>query len=139
MNESGAICASAWAISPAEWRVEPYRGRTALESIAISNDDIGVMTTPAPVFSELSGLSGAAPRTFAGAESTGSVNDSTGTSPWPRFKAFVAVDEKNDCPREGARTPVLTEPRTTNRRSGCPHTVSFPSTVFPKSLSCSLL
>ena len=44
---------------------------------------------------------------------------------------LVAVDEKKDCPSDGARKPLLTEPRTTNRGSGCTRTVSLPSTVLP--------
>ena len=87
-------------------------------------------TTPALACREFSGLSGTAPSTCAGAESTGSVSDSTGTSPCPRFRKLVAVDEKNDCPSDGARKPVLSEPRTTKRGSGCTRAVSLPSTVL---------
>ena len=76
------------------------------------------MATPAVALREFSGLSGTAPSAWAAGEATGRVSDSTGTSPCPRFTKFVAVDEKNDCPSDGARKPLLTLARATNRRSG---------------------
>ena len=94
----------------------------------------GVIAAPAVRCRECSGLSGTAPRTCAAGELTGSVSDSTGTSPCPRFRKLVAVDEKNDCPSDGARKPVLTEPRTMKRGSICTRAVTLPSTVLPKSL-----
>ena len=43
----------------------------------------------------------------------------------------MAVDEKNDWPSDGARKPVLSEPRSTSSGSGCTRTVSLPSMVLP--------
>jgi len=93
----------------------------------------GVNTTPAPALRDVSGLSGAAPSARAAGDATGSVSDSTGTRPCPRSRKFVAVDEKKDCPSDGARKPVLSEPRTMTWVIGSTRAVSLPSTVPPKS------
>jgi hypothetical protein len=52
---------------------------------------------------------------------------------WPEMK-FVAVDEKNSWPSDGARNPVLTAPRRANRRTGSNRAESLPVDVEPKSL-----
>ena len=59
----------------------------------------------------------------------------TGTSPWPEtLRKFVAVDEKNDWPSDGARKPRAERRRASRTGgSGCTRTVSLPSTVLPKS------
>jgi hypothetical protein len=50
------------------------------------------------------------------------------------LRKLVAVDEKNDCPSDGARKPVLADPRMIKRWCGRTRAVNLPSTVPPKSL-----
>jgi hypothetical protein len=47
---------------------------------------------------------------------------------------LVAVEEKNDCPSDGARKPVLAAPRRMRCVTGSKRTVTLPSAVLPKSL-----
>ena len=75
----------------------------------------------------MSGLAPSAPASF---EFAGNVLMSNGTPP----TKFVAVDEKYSCISDGARNPVLADPRSARPFASCRRVDTLPVVVDPKSL-----
>jgi hypothetical protein len=95
----------------------------------------GVKAKPAVSCTEFSGLRSVAPSARATGLATAKVPTSTGTVPWPgMLMKLVLTAEKLDCASDGARKPVLAAPRITKALCAWKRSVSFPSTVLPKSL-----
>src|SRR5204862_6676449 len=94
------------------------------------SDDSGSVAKPKPRFRDFSALSGLAPNAAASGVFAGKVLMSNGT---PLTK-FVAVEEKNSCMSDGARNPVLTEPRSAKLGTISYRVENFSVVVFPKSL-----
>ena len=85
----------------------------------VERPDAASITTPALACIEFSGLSGCAPSTCAGGRAHRQRQRLERHQALPgTLRKLVAVDEKNDCPSDGARKPVLSEPRTTKRAVG---------------------
>ena len=79
---------------------------------------------------DVSGVSGFAPRAFATGSLTGKVLFSNGTPPMK----FVAVELNHCCAKCGARNPVLTDARIANGFVIANRVASFPVLLLPKSL-----
>ena len=85
------------------------------------------------MWTDSSGFKSSAPSARACGLLTGNVPTSKGCSSPFTARKFVLIAEKYDCASDGARKPVLAEPRTMNRGCTSRRAVNLPSEVLPKS------